>query len=110
MKSFLNNFTAQHSDADNIQLWYFESLFRKTVDTVVEYLGAKPFHIYSGLNAAVFDSVFVAIAQLEKIPDDLEQKYQNLIEDINYLECVSVATTNNNIVRRRIELAHQALR
>lgn len=110
MKSFLNSFTAEHSNADNDQLWYFESLFRKTVDTVVEYLGEKPFHIYSGLNAAVFDSVFVAIAQLEKIPGDLEQKYRNLIEDSSYLECVSAGTTETKVVPRRIELASQALK
>ena len=110
MKVFLNSFTAKHSDADNNQLWYFESLFRKTVDTVVEYLGEKPFHIYSGLNAAVFDSVFVAIAKLETIPVDLEQRYRNLIEDSSYLDCVSAGTTETNIVPRRIELAYKALR
>ena len=110
MKSFLNSFTAEHSNADNDQLWYFESLFRRTVDTVAEYLGEKPFHIYSGLNAAVFDSVFVAIARLEEIPVDLKQKYRNLIEDSSYLECVSAGTTETNIVPRRIELAYQALK
>ena len=110
MKIFLNSFTAKHSDADNNQLWYFESLFRKTVDTVLEHLGEKPFHIYSGLNAAVFDSVFVAIAKLETIPVDLEQRYQNLIEDSSYLDCVSDGTTETNIVPRRIELAYKALR
>ena len=110
MKSFLNSFTAKHSNADNEQLWHCESLFRKTVDTVAEYLGEKPFHIYSGLNAAVFDSVFVAIAQLDKIPVDLEQRYRNLIVDSRYSECVSAGTTETNIVPRRIELAYQALK
>lgn len=109
MKSFLNSFTAEHSNADNEQLWRFESLFRKTVDAVLEHLGEKPFHIRSGLNVAVFDSVFVTIAQLEKMPEDLELKYQNLIRDGNFLECIRARTTDGKVVLRRLELARQAL-
>ena len=109
MKSFLNSFTADHSDADHEQLWHFENLFRKTVDTVMEHLGERPFHIRSGLNVAVFDSVFVAVAQLEAIPEDLQQRYRNLIEDSSFLECVSAGTTEKNTVMRRLELAHKAL-
>lgn len=109
MKSFLNSFTADHSDADHEQLWHFENLFRKTVDTVIEHLGERPFHIRSGINVAVFDSVFVTIAQLETIPEDLEEKYHKLIRDSNYLECVSAATTEKTTVLRRLELARQAL-
>lgn len=109
MKGFLNSFTADHSDANNEQLWHFENLFRTTVDTVVEYLGEKPFHIRSGINVAVFDSVFVTIAQLETIPEDLQSKYHNLIGDNNYLECVGAGTTEKKTVLRRLELARQAL-
>ncbi len=109
MKSFLNSFTSDHSDADNDQLWRFESLFRKTVDAVIEHLGERPFHISSGLNVAVFDSVFVTIAQLETIPEDLEEKYQKLIRDSKFLECIRARTTDDKVVLRRLELARQAL-
>ena len=109
MKSFLNSFTADHSDADNDQLWRFESLFRKTVDTVTEHLGERPFHIRSGLNVAVFDSVFVTIAQLETIPVDLKQRYQNLKQDSKFLECIRARTTDDKVLLRRLELARQAL-
>src|SRR5205085_10276330 len=46
----------------------FEDLFIQTSETVVTYLGAKPFHVLRGLNAAVFDSVFTAFARhLDKV-------------------------------------------
>ena len=109
MKNFLNIFMSSFSGIETRQLEAFERLFKCTADIVVKKLGNKPFHIRSGLNAAVFDSVFVAISQLEKIPADLQQRYNKLIRDEAYLDCVSAGTTEKNIIKRRIDLAYQAL-
>ena len=71
MKDFLNKFMDAHRDPDDRQLDEYRTLFSRTAAAVASSLGARPFHIRAGLNAAVFDSVFVAFARnLEQVPDE----------------------------------------
>jgi hypothetical protein len=99
----------------------FKKLFEKTSELVVKYLGAKPFHIKRGLNAAVFDSVFTAFAHhfrnlsLDNIKPNqnevksMRAKYERLLSNETYLGYVTSATTDKEVVPRRIELARKIL-
>lgn len=59
MREFLTNFMIRSRQESNPTL---KNMFELTTDAVFKYLGAKPFHIKAGLNAAVFDAVLVAFA------------------------------------------------
>ncbi len=96
----------------------FESLFNQTANLVLEYLGSKPFHIKRGLNAAVFDSVFTAFAHyfygknkkssaahIKKV----RANFKTLLKDKEYLGYVSAATTDQDIVPKRLKKAAQIL-
>ena len=110
MKYFLNKFISTYNNMDTKRLEEFEKIFKKTVDIVIDKLGEKPFHISSGLNVAVFDSVFVTIAQLTTVPVDLQQQYHKLIHDKSFLDCIRARTTDKEIVLRRMRMAADFLR
>lgn len=136
MKEFLNKFMganrrppedAQENDtpakkeiienkqqAFALRMQAFEQVFTQTADEVVRCLGAKPFNIKRGLNAAVFDSVFTAFAQhldSAKIADaeSLRAKYIGLLGDEDYQQLITAATTDQDNVRSRITTAGTAL-
>ena len=110
MKDFLNKFMDAHRDPDDGQLEEYTNLFARTAAAVASGLGPKPFHIRAGLNAAVFDSVFVAFARnLEHVPADVEQRYDRLLQNFSYTDAVGSRTTDDEVVRERLELAARFL-
>jgi hypothetical protein len=118
MKKFLNDFMKANTSLKDAKLERLEKLFRHTVDSVVRYLGPRPFHIHRGLNAAVYDSVFVAFAQtldtLAEDPNDaairkLRARFDKLTKDGEYLVWVSSHTTDVDVVPDRISKASAVL-
>lgn len=111
MKDFLNKFMASQMTASDSQLEQLKRMFEDTAKIVIEHLGDKPFHIRAGLNAAVFDCVFVALSHdARSIPDDLQSRYRQLILDARFQECVTSGTTDEDVVTRRLGLASEILR
>lgn len=107
MKQFITGFMFRHRHlADNEE---YKNSFTQTITTVYEKLGAKPFHIRRGLNAAVFDSVMVAFSKDLDCPPDIRSKYNTLIKREDYWDKVSSATTDEDTVRERIRIAQEAL-
>jgi predicted nucleic acid-binding protein len=114
MKGFLNEFMRKNRKPPTEQLTEFETLFKRTADAVLDQLGPKPFHIRAGLNAAVYDSTFVAFAKhLARIDRrgslGLRSKFNSLIKNKNYVKYVSSATTDADVVPKRIALANRIL-
>jgi len=107
MKKFITDFMTHNRHlADNEE---FKNSFTRTINAVYEKLGAKPFHIYRGLNAAVFDSVMVAFSRNSDYPPDIRSKYNRLIQRKGYLKRVSASTTDEDTVRERIRIAQKVL-
>ena len=110
MKDFLNKFMDAHRNPDDGQLEEYTNLFARTAAAVASGLGPKSFHIRAGLNAAVFDSVFVAFARnLEHVPADVRQRYDTLLQNSSYTDAVGSRTTDDEVVRERLELAARFL-
>lgn len=140
MKGFLNKFMKIHrhapmankddSDAKKKEIQAkrkaykarmeeFTELFTKTSEVVVKYLGAKPFHISRGLNAAVYDSVFTAFArQLDKVSNgkasttkinQVNTKFKTLLTNRQYNKWVSAATADKDVVPKRLDKAEKIL-
>lgn len=97
----------------------FAALFMETANSVITYLGPKPFHILRGLNAAVFDSVFTAFAKnLDRVESEsprtpyinqVKAKFRKLLSDKKYIKLVSSATTDNDVVTKRLKMAEKVL-
>ena len=110
MKDFLNSMMNDHRNAAPEYLSKWESVFKRTNEKIVRRLGEKPFHIRSGLNAAVFDSVAVAFARnLDDIPDDIRQRYARLKLDPDFLSATDSRATDADNVHARIAAAERVL-
>ncbi len=108
MKTFLTDFIRRHREGDlNEEL---RPLFLRVSREVRDHLGPKPFNFRSGLNAAVFDAVFVAFARnAGPLPTDIQERYKRLLADEEFQKSTSRATTDVEAVRRRIALTSEYL-
>jgi uncharacterized protein with ParB-like and HNH nuclease domain len=114
MKQFLNNFMKDHRRPSAEKLTEFETLFKRTAEAVISHLGPKPFHIRAGLNAAVYDATFTVFAKhLARIErggtQRLRAKFNSLITNKSFDKYVSAATTDEEVIPKRIALAKRVL-
>ena len=106
MKSFLNTFMEMNLNPSHSDLLLYRKVFEATCQSVVDCLGARPFHIRTGLNAAVFDAVMVAFShKLSEIPDDILARFEKLIQDKGFQESTVSGTTDEGVVARRFKAA-----
>lgn len=119
MKGFLNNFMRVHRKPSEAKKKEFEDLFTQTAEAVIKYLGPRPFHILRGLNAAVYDSVFTAFARrLNSVGNGkvsaakinrVNSNFQSLLANRQYKQWVSSATTDKDVVPKRLKKAERIL-
>lgn len=114
MKKFLNDFLKKRRDIDAAEAQRFTDQFQRTAKAIVETLGERPFHVHRGLNAAVCDSVFIAFARHEKDsknmnPAMMRESFRLLLEDKKYADYTTKATTNDEVVPKRIDMVDKAL-
>lgn len=108
MKDFLSSFMKANRNASGETLDRYRKMFLLTAAATREYLGERPFHIRQGLNAAVFDCVTVAIATGASnggLQHDLRARYNRLLRDENFIPLTVSSTTNEDVVKRRMEMA-----
>jgi hypothetical protein len=103
MKNFLSDFMRENRRATEARQTEFASVFADTVAAIRSSLGPKPFHIRTGLNAAVFDAVSAAFSShLGDIPADMDNRFDHLLADERFLELVSAHTTDKEVVEQRL--------
>lgn len=110
LKDYLSKYMKHNKNASPESIDDIKNLFQHTCDAVYQSLGEKPFHIRAGLNSSVYDSVMVAFAKnLKDIPDDIENKYSNLVNDNDFYIYTSRSTTDVKNVQNRLRIAEQIL-
>jgi uncharacterized protein with ParB-like and HNH nuclease domain len=116
MKKFLNDFMKLNRRPSPDKALEFETLFKGTCDAIIKFLGEKPFHIHTGLNAAVYDSIFTAFANhrdglkaIQKNRSKLHTRFEKLTKTPAYLKLVTSGTTDEDIIPRRIKKAENLL-
>lgn len=108
IKDFMSNYMKDKQYLPDEKLNRMEQIFKETCDLVLTDLGEKPFHIWSGLNVAAYDSVFTTLAKADAI-DDLANKYESLKSDESFIKGVRGSTTDESIIELRMILARQYL-
>lgn len=108
IKDFMSNFMRENQHMNIEKLKNLENLFKETCDKVIELLGEKPFHIWSGLNVAVFDSTFTTLAKFG-FKFDLKERFAQLKSDNDFVRGVRGATADDSIVELRMNLAKKYL-
>ena len=110
MKDFLTKYVRKHRNPGDEFLSAKSEAFGKVCNTVLDRLGAKPFHIWAGLNVAVLDSVMVPLLRYpERVPSDLRTRMDKLIKDPRYVELVTGPTADVKNVASRMEMAKRNL-
>lgn len=107
MKLFLNSFMDKYRDGKNNDI--FKHLFIETTNKILSNLGEKPFHSKSGINKAVFDSVYYVFSKNENVPDDISDRYKKLKKDDDYKKYIRTETTDIEVIRKRINIAQKIL-
>ncbi|CAD6879761.1 hypothetical protein [Methylomonas albis] len=108
IKDFMSNFMRDNQHINLEKARTFEQIFKGTCDNVVAFLGEKPFHIWSGLNVAVFDSTFTVLAK-HGFKDDLKKRFESLKQDESFVKGVRGATADDSVVELRMVLAKHYL-
>lgn len=119
MKKFLNDFMKANQNPSQTVIKRYREEFTSAADLAIKYLGQAPFNLHRGLNVAFYDSVFTAIGrrlnELEEQPvtgtqtKRLRTRVERLKENLDYLALVTRATTDDEVVPKRIDFAEQAL-
>ena len=102
MKDFLTSFMRTNRDLEASDLEEYRRKFLDVVTIVSEELPSKPFHIRAGLNAAAFDAVFVALAEAERIPKNLKDRFEDLKKEEVFEDATTAGTTDVDSVKHRI--------
>lgn len=104
MKEFLNVTMSHFQDAEASEIKRFAESFPRVCKSVVEQLGPKPFNINGGrINASALDAVLGTLCSISaQFPEDLAERYRALKSDSDFLETLSVSTSDTAIVRRRL--------
>ena len=108
IKDFMSSYMKEKQSLTNEEQKKMELIFKRTCDLTLNSLGEKPFHIWSGLNVAAYDSVFTTLAKVGSLAD-LRDKYDSLKKDNNFIKGVRSSTTNESVVELRMNLAKQYL-
>lgn len=114
MKGFLNEFLAKKKKlkSDEKDKWLAST--HKEVNELFEYLltnlGEKPFHLRGRLNYAVMDSTLIAAEFASRNGvQTLDERYEKLTEDKEYIDWVTQDTSDEKVVVGRIEKAIEYL-
>lgn len=108
IKDFMSNCMLKNQHMDEYKQEQFRKIFKETCDQIIDLLGVKPFHIWSGLNVAVFDSTFTALAK-SGFPTDLRSRFERLQRDEDFVRGVRGATADDSVVDLRMRLAREYL-
>lgn len=110
MKEFLNSAMSRNREGDAPEVIEFKDVFVETSKVIVDNLGDKPFHLRGPLNAAALESVFCVISEnLQNLPDNLLERYENLRSDYDFDEYTYRATSNKKVTEDRYNLVKKTL-
>ena len=113
MNAFLNNFSHRENKVPQQELDQLKLVFTQTIALVDKTIGVRAFRLSRSLNAAVFDSVMVALARRLSTgksidPSKVAPAHEKLLGDPAYRQACERATADEENVRTRQTLALQA--
>lgn len=102
MVEFLSTVSKKYQNASTGKVEKFASDFEKAAKIINSKLRSKPFSVRGPLNGAFFDSIFCNIINnVNNLPENLSNRYENLLADEKFIEYTSFATTDARIVKER---------
>ncbi len=110
MKDFLSSFMRRNRNPDDRYIDTERTRFKQICEIIYDRLGEKSFHPRGSLNASACDAILVAFARnISKIPDDIQSRHKSLLKNSNFLDCISISTTDVEVVKKRLLIAEKIL-
>jgi hypothetical protein len=113
MKEFLNKYMSKNRALKLHSEDILAERFSRVIEVIADSLGEKAFRLEKALNAAVYDAVMVGLSKrLDKGPVQnnqmINEKYQNLLNEEEFVDSCKTATSNVGNVKKRIQLSIEA--
>ena len=111
MARFLNEFMKRNRNLECQKRLEMKSLFTRTASTILDKIGDEAFKPLTAVNAAVLDAVMVGVAmrlQSGAVHNSIEAQYKELLNSSEFIDSVSVHTSQREKVQQRISLAIKA--
>ena len=128
LKKELNSFMANNSEATEEKIAMLTKEFKKITDTIWTSLGGCAFRnltkvteknpvqkFANSIHPAIFDAVTIATAQFLRnesigcIANFTIDNYKQLLNNAEFIDCITIRTTNTVKLERRVELAMNLL-
>ncbi|MGC0836442.1 DUF262 domain-containing protein [Pantoea agglomerans] len=113
MKKFLNKIlidvNKMPSEPQSEFLRDLESRFEKTCRIVSSELPEKPFHLRGRINFAALDSIFSTLIAMDGMCVNLAQKFDLLVNDSEFIESISMSTSDDKVLKQRFDKARSIL-
>lgn len=110
MKAFLNNFMGDNRHAEDGRLSTFATSFETTIARAKAALGSRAFRPQRSMNVAVFDAIMVAINECQGANKEaISDAYSGLVQNEDFMNLSSEATSNDSNVHGRINMAIEAI-
>ena len=115
MGKFLNSYMGKNRKLKINSKEELTTIFNNSIDIIYASMGNKSFRPVKAINAAVYDAVIVGIAtRLSKGKiEDLEaikEKYESLLSEPEFQEAYKTNTSDEKVVKGRINLAINAFK
>ncbi|MDP3111710.1 MAG: DUF262 domain-containing protein [Thermodesulfovibrionales bacterium] len=111
MTEFLNKTAKKYKkDSEAKVVSQFAANFSKACKIIKENIRQKPFNVRGPLNTSALDSVFCTILNnLDHIPNNLNDRYNKLITDDDFVNYTSFGTTDAKTVKDRFSYVKRKL-
>jgi hypothetical protein len=113
MKGFLNKFMETERNLTDELSIKLTTTFNQAIGVVHDGLGPKAFKRANSFNAALFDSVLIGVSRRIEQKNEISQPefvlaYNGLIENKNFQQWISSATSDDETLKKRIAEAKAA--
>lgn len=109
MLSYLNRKMNEHKTLSAEKVQDFEAQFDRASDLVRKCI-ERPFRPKSVINSAVLESVMITLMEDRSISGDgLQERYERLLADREFQDLIVGATTDTQVLRRRLRRAREVL-
>jgi hypothetical protein len=103
MKEFLNHTMSHFQNAGSSEVRAFAANFPVVCRAVVDQLGSKPFHPKGRLNASALDAVLgTLLSNGCAVPSRFRERFEALMADPEFVDTLSVSTSDVAVVRQRL--------
>lgn len=110
MKEFLNKTMSHYRSAKFPEIEKFESVFPEVCKRIVAEFGHRPFHPHGRINASALDSIMAAlVVGFDSLPHDLGDRYKQLTRSPEFLDTLSVSTSDATVVTNRHGVVRKVL-